>query len=66
MLHQVPLSILIYYNNQKMQFAETSLIKTLQVLTALNVIWVSAELFYFKFYMARGINLDQRIKMPEA
>jgi hypothetical protein len=30
-----------------------------------NVLQVSFELFYFKCYLTSGINLDQRIKMPE-
>lgn len=35
------------------------------VFCGFNIVEVTMELSYFKYYLDKGINLEQRIKLPE-
>jgi hypothetical protein len=49
-----------------MGFEVSALDKWVKSICIVNVTILVLELSFHKFYIARGINLDQRIKMPEA
>ena len=65
-LHQIPLTLLIAFNTRNTQSLEqTALQKWIPVFCVMNLSQMVVEWSYFKFYMDKGINLEQRIKLPE-
>jgi hypothetical protein len=65
MLHTVPLTMFIVYNNSLLDKFET-LDSWCIVLSAANLVLNLAEVTYYRIYMNKGINLEQRLKMkPE-
>lgn len=60
----MPLTMLVCFNTQEMKETKP-LDYVLWVFCALNLLEMALELSYFKYYLDKGINLEQRIKLPE-
>lgn len=58
LLHQLPLTVLVLYNNKMMKAPKSSFDRTMEAFCYLNVIQLICEMFYFKYYLSKGINLD--------
>ena len=64
LLHQVPLTMLIVFNVETMHFAKR-LDNFIFFFCIVNILQITIEVSYFKYYLDKGINLEQRIKLPE-
>lgn len=61
-LHQLPLCVLFYYNNSKLDKPETKIDDIFFYVAIVHTAWVFLEMIFFRGYMNKGINLEQRIK----
>lgn len=65
-MHQLPLTLIICYNNAKMNAVETAFDKTITAFVILNSCSITCELLFLRFFAANSIDLDRRVKWPEA
>jgi hypothetical protein len=64
LLHLVPLCLIIVFNTENLQSEYNDLHYLLLVFSVLNSVELVLEWSYFKFYLDRGINLEQRLALP--
>jgi hypothetical protein len=50
--------VIAKYNNEMMKTEVTDFDRAMEAFCVLNLLSVSLELFYFKYFLAKGINLD--------
>ena len=66
LLHQLPLMLLFFYNNNqlgKTYFTdEYTLDNVLLIVAILNVLQIITEISYFRYWLSKGINLEQRVR----
>jgi hypothetical protein len=60
-MHQVPLTLIIFYNNQALD-KSYGLDYAILTLSVANLCSVAVEMSYYKYYKNRGINLEQRVR----
>jgi hypothetical protein len=64
LLHQVPITLLIVYNNIALDKPDYPLDTAIFCFCAFNIIQVIAEWSFYKYNLNQGINLEQRVEMP--
>ena len=62
LLHQVPLTLLFYYNNTKLEKDDQILDQAFIITTILHTTWVFMEMIVLRGYDNSGVNLERRIK----
>ena len=62
LLHQIPLSLLFFYNNSKLDKPDTQIDEIVFIVAIVHVSWIMIEVIVFRGYMNAGVNLEQRIK----
>ena len=64
MLHQVPLLLLMTYNNWKLgkKFDDSDLSIACLVISAVHITLVMAEFSYHRYWLNRGVNAEKRFQ----
>ena len=63
LLHQLPLTLLIIYNNKELDKKIDGLDLVCLVVAGMNVLQIFVEVFYFRHQMSKGKNLERRVKI---
>ena len=64
LLHQIPITLLIVYNNIALKKPYHDFDTTIFCFCGLNIVQVIVEWSYYKCNLNKGINLEQRVEMP--
>lgn len=57
--------MIFFYNNVQLKKEYTVLENAVVAFMVINLMLMVYEIAYFKYFLAIGVNLDQRVKMPE-